>query len=137
MTNIYPTSVDEKAKTAVCVLLEKDGLFLSVTRKNDHTDFGLPGGKLDFGETLIQCAKREVLEETGYELDISPYNPFMKLDENGVFTITFKANFTTDNPIRHSVDEKETGLVGFVNKEQLFASPFGAYNKAMLTHFGH
>ena len=134
---IYPTSPDQKSKTAVCVLLEKDGLFLSVTRKNDHTDFGLPGGKLDFGETLIQCAKREVLEETGYELNVDPYNPFMQIDSNEMFTITFKANFTTDNPIRHSVDEKETGLVGFVNKEQLFASSFGAYNKAMLTHFGH
>lgn len=136
-TLIYPTYDDQKAKTAVCVLLEKDGKFLSVSRKNDHTDFGLPGGKLDFGETLIQCAKREVLEETGYELDISPYNPFMKLDENGVFTITFKANFTTDNPTKQSTCEKETGLVSFVNKEQLYSGSFGDYNKAMLTHFGH
>lgn len=136
-TLIYPTYDGQKAKTAVCVLLEKDGKFLSVSRKNDPTDFGLPGGKLDFGETLIQCAVREVKEETGYDLSIDPYNPFLKIDENGMFTITFKANFTTDNPIRHSVDEKETGLVGFVNKEQLFASSFGAYNKAMLTHFGH
>ena len=136
-TLIYPTYDGQKAKTAVCVLLEKDGKFLSVSRKNDPTDFGLPGGKLGFGETLIQCAVREAKEETGYDLSIDPYNPFLKIDENGMFTITFKANFTTDNPIRHSVDEKETGLVGFVNKEQLFASSFGAYNKAMLTHFGH
>lgn len=121
-TLIYPTYDGQKAKTAVCVLLEKDGKFLSVSRKNDPTDFGLPGGKLDFGETLIQCAKREVLEETGYELNVDPYNPFMQIDSNGMFTITFKANFTTDNPIRHSVDEKETGLVGFVNKEQLIVS---------------
>lgn len=134
---IYPTSPDQKSKTAVCVLLEKDGLFLSVTRKNDHTDFGLPGGKLDFGETLIQCAKREVLEETGYELNVDPYNPFMKFDENGMFTITFKANFATNNPTKQSTSEKETGLVSFVNKEQLYSGSFGDYNKAMLNHFGH
>lgn len=31
-----------------------------------HLDWSLPAGKLDPGETLAECALREVCEETGY-----------------------------------------------------------------------
>ena len=140
MTHIYPTSVDEKAKTAVCVLYEKDGKFLSVSRKDDPTDIGLPGGKLDFGETLIECARRELREETGYLLEISPLNPFMMFDDNGMFTITFLAKPLEgiEKDIVISVDnEVETGVVSFVDKEILCKGSFGSYNSAMLNHFGY
>ena len=140
MTNLYPISVDEKAKTAVCVLYEKDGKFLSVSRKDDPTDIGLPGGKLDFGETLIECARRELREETGYLLYISSLNPFMMFDNNGMFTITFVAKPLEgiEKDIVISIDgEVETGVVNFVDKEILCKGSFGSYNSAMLNHFGY
>lgn len=139
-TSLVYTLPDEGVKTAVCVLYEKDGLFLSVSRKDDPTDFGLPGGKLDEGETLIQCAIRELSEETRYLLQISPWNPFMMIDENGMFTITFKATALegVGKEVVFSIDEeKETGVVSFVDKEELCKGSFGSYNQAMLNHFGY
>ncbi len=57
------------------VILEKDGKILLGMRHPDPDkadsafrsagEWCLPGGKLDFGETLEECAAREVLEETG------------------------------------------------------------------------
>ena len=40
-------------------------------RKGSHGEgtWGLPGGHLEFGESLLRCAVREVREETGIELD--------------------------------------------------------------------
>ena len=53
--------------TAVCVLIinETNKHFLSVSLKEDHTDFNLPGGKVEINETLEEAAIREVKEETG------------------------------------------------------------------------
>ena len=56
--------------TAVCVLiLNKDkSKFLSVSLKEDHTDFNLPGGKVEQNETFEEAAIREVKEETGLDV---------------------------------------------------------------------
>lgn len=57
-------------KLAVCVLIvnKKTCQFLSVTLKNDHSDFNLPGGKVEKGETFKEAGIREVKEETGLDV---------------------------------------------------------------------
>ena len=56
--------------TAILVLIinKKKNEFLSVSLKNDHTDFNLPGGKVEHNETYIQTGIREVKEETGIDV---------------------------------------------------------------------
>ena len=58
------------------VFLIKDDKFL-LGRRIDPTGYGdgrfsLPGGHVEFGETLEQGAMREVFEETGYYPKIQP-----------------------------------------------------------------
>lgn len=52
-------------KYATCVLIPQDGKFLAISRRNDTTLWGLPGGKCDALETNVECAQRELKEETG------------------------------------------------------------------------
>ena len=51
------------------------GMILAVSRKDDHTSFTLPGGKIDEGEAFENCALRETLEETGFS--------YVPTDNNG------------------------------------------------------
>jgi len=55
-------------KQAGVMLVIKDGLILGITRRNDRTKYGLPGGKFDpaAGDNhVMDAAIRETLEETG------------------------------------------------------------------------
>ena len=50
---------------AVIVRNEKDEFILGYRKSNlGYHTWGLPGGKLDFGEELKDCAMRELKEET-------------------------------------------------------------------------
>lgn len=52
--------------SSAMVLIEVDGLFLTVSRKDDFNDFGLPGGKVDPGESFMQYATRVMKTPQGY-----------------------------------------------------------------------
>ena len=57
----------------VATVVEKDGRFLFVEEHSEgvtHTVFNQPAGHVESGETLIQAAIRETLEETGHTVEI-------------------------------------------------------------------
>lgn len=58
-------------KIGVGVLVWKDGKVLLGKRKGiaGHGNYASPGGHLEFGESIEECAAREVMEEAGIEIE--------------------------------------------------------------------
>lgn len=53
---------------ASSLIISREGYLLSVSRKDNHKDFGLPGGKLEIGENFADACIRETYEETGLNI---------------------------------------------------------------------
>ena len=49
------------------------GLELACVHRPGRDDWTLPKGKLELGESFEECARREVLEETGYSCVLGPF----------------------------------------------------------------
>ncbi|MBI3309134.1 MAG: NUDIX domain-containing protein [Candidatus Melainabacteria bacterium] len=57
-------------KVGIGILVFKNGKVLLCKRKGSHGagEYGGPGGHLEFGESINDCAKRECKEECGVEI---------------------------------------------------------------------
>lgn len=55
---------------AAAIVTDQHGRVL-LQRRTDSGNWSLPGGAMDIGETLQQCAIREVKEETGLDIEIT------------------------------------------------------------------
>lgn len=108
-------------KLAVTALLYNElGEILLVSRKDNHADFGLPGGKVDEGETLEQAIIREVQKETGLEL--SNLRPIFNREDGEYHCTTFTGDHTG------TIQTPEKGVVKWSTFEELKRGCFGEYN---------
>lgn len=102
-----------------------NGKYLSVSRKDDPSNIGFPGGKVEPNETLREAAARELLEETGMEA-----NELIQVfqdTEGGYFVTAFLAS-----SVRAVQPTSEKGVVGWSSQDSLSAGSFGGYNRELL-----
>lgn len=110
-------------QAAVMVIRGPQG-FLAVTRRNSER-FGLPGGKVDPGETNLQAAIREAQEETG--LSITKAEALFSQDDGEFMTHCFLATEWSGE-----AREVEPGIKPVWNKaEEMYGpnSAFPIYNR--------
>lgn len=133
------TDKKEIKLAGVMLIINDDGLILSISRRNNKEIFGLPGGKFDedVDQSVEDTAIRETLEETSVRVRafvsiyhrIEPANTLDGIDFN---SYTFYAKRWTGTP-----QNSEEGEVKWLTAEELTGSKaaFGKYNKDMLTVF--
>ena len=62
---------EQRPKVGIGVMIVKDGKVLLGKRKGSHGagEYAWPGGHMEYMESFEGCAKREVREETGMEIE--------------------------------------------------------------------
>lgn len=117
-------------KKAVCGLLFHNNKILAVSRKSNHNDFNLFGGKLENDEIWEQALIREAYEETGYNISIIPVYYEAMCDDTLVRTyICIATDWDLDYP------ERDLAVVKYLSLSALTEGAFGDYNKALFKHF--
>ena len=92
---------DNVPRVGVGVIVLRNGRVLLGERLGSHGagTWALPGGHLELGETVEQCARREVREETGLEIQEVHSGPFT----SDVFALENK-HYVTLFVLAHSAD---------------------------------
>src|SRR5947209_3696134 len=68
--SIFNHNVYENIRTRVIVLHRSCVLMIPPVNNGPQESWGLPGGGLNPNESLAECARREVLEETGISVRV-------------------------------------------------------------------
>ena len=119
----------KKAKLAAVALIfsEDKKKLLGVSRKDNSKLFGLPGGKVDEGESMSEGVIREVKEETG--LNVKSASPiFLREDGEFVAAVYLVTDYSGE------VSTKESGVVAWITFEDLKQGAFSEYNTKLEQH---
>ena len=101
-------------------IIKKDNKFLLVQENKEKCigQWNVPAGKLEENETLIECAKREIYEETGCEVEITGLLEIINEVLEGVNVIVFLFDTKLINE-NIKVDEKEISNVKWFSYEDI------------------
>ncbi len=66
----YPVKIYKNPVPTVDIIIEMEGKVVLVRRKNEPYGWAIPGGFVDFGESVEDAAKREAKEETNLNISI-------------------------------------------------------------------
>lgn len=84
------------------IVLHPDGRILVVRTRKWSDTFGIPGGKIEYGETMLAAYEREIREETGLEVRNSTMLMIQDCIESPEFLQ--KRHFLLINYVSHAVD---------------------------------
>lgn len=117
---------------AVSVFIQDDQGRLLMIRRADNDLYAIPGGQLELGETLTQAAVREVMEETGIDIEViglvgiySNPNHVLAYDDGEVrqeFSICFRAR-AVGGALRTSIESTAVHWVELANVPNLDIHP--------------
>lgn len=98
-------------RVGIGVFVWKDGKFIMGKRRGSHghDTWSIPGGHLEFGETWEQCAKREVLEETGVHIKnvhfLAATEDLFSKDNKHYTTIWVESEWASGEPTLNEPDK--------------------------------
>lgn len=100
-----------KPHATVAVITERNGRYLTVEEhSNGAIVFNQPAGHVEEGESLFEAARRETLEETGYEVTLTGFI--------GIYTFVAPANGVTyyrfcfsGEVVRHRTEQLDEGII--------------------------
>ena len=118
-------------KCVQAVIFNDKGEVLSVSRKDDHNDAGLAGGKVDpedsdnFGvSTLHSALIREVKEETGLDIDVRSAELIFAIHKGGYMGYTYLIKDWSG-----VIETDEPHVVMWTTSEVVCNGSFGVYNR--------
>ena len=112
---------------AACVVLIRDSSVLAISRRDDHTSYGLPGGLIQPGELPSAAAARKLEEETGLFIDEGELTLIYEgVDSKGKLVATFYA----PDP-GGSIRQSDRGVVVWGGWLTLTSGPYAGYNTAV------
>jgi 8-oxo-dGTP pyrophosphatase MutT (NUDIX family) len=116
----------ERLHAVSIVLINEHNQILGVSRKHDHTDMGLVGGKVDPEDNfdLVAAAIRETKEETG--LDIYDLEIIYACHWAGRMQWTFLAKY------KGEIHTDEPHVVKWIGVKTLMQGSFKEYNLEVL-----
>lgn len=109
------------------VILNDKGEVLAVSRKDNHEDFGLPGGKMDpTDESIFDALQREVKEETGLTVFEWASELVFAMHKDGYMGYTYlcKEYFDEDE-----FGSDEPHVLKWTTFDEVIAGSFGEWNQ--------
>lgn len=91
-------------RVGVAVFVWKDNKFLMGRRRGSHghDTWSIPGGHLEYGESIDECASREVFEETNMRIKnirlLTITNDIFKEEKKHYLTIWLEADWQKNTP---------------------------------------
>jgi mutator protein MutT len=119
--------INDIPHSVTAIILNNKNQVLGVSRKDDHDDTGLPGGKIDGDETPQMAIKREVKEETGLDINTDTMLELLSMPRHMIGKSYWGHTFLIKE-WSGEVETDEPHVVKWTTFEELERGCFGPWN---------